>query len=115
MSVYQRIATLIFYSHRIRYLKDWFHVSLQKTEFNFFSRSKRKRSNDGIPVHASQQPASKKSKRTTSDPITMTDDDIKDMLEMSENRVIYQRVMKRKPLEERESVLLFSYVLFAVK
>jgi hypothetical protein len=54
----------------------------------FFSRSKRKRSNDGIPVHASQQPASKKSKRTTSDPITMTDDDIKDMLEMSENRVI---------------------------
>jgi hypothetical protein len=58
-------------------------------KFDFFSRSKRKRSNDGILVHASQQPASKKSKRTTSDPITMTDDDIKDMLEMSENKVIY--------------------------
>ena len=37
----------------------------------------------------------------------MTDDDIKDMLEMSENRVIYQRVMKRKPLEERECPFVF--------
>ena len=42
----------------------------------------------------------------------MTDDDIKDMLEMSENRVIYQRVLQtRKPLEEREFqfvILMFS-------
>ena len=30
------------------------------------------------------QPANKKSKRTTSDPITITDEDIKDMLDMSE-------------------------------
>ena len=37
----------------------------------------------------------------------MTDDDIKDMLEMSENRVIYQRVLKRKPLEERECPFVF--------
>ena len=48
----------------------------------FYFRSKRKRSNDGTPVH--MQPTNKKSKRTTSDPITMTDEDIKDMLDMSE-------------------------------
>ena len=79
----------------------------KKSNSIFFSRSKRKRSNDGIPVHASQQPASKKSKRTTSDPITMTDDDIKDMLEMSENRVIYLKVLKRKQLEEKECPFVF--------
>ena len=84
-------------------------VYQKKRPIEFFSRSKRKRSNDGIPVHASQQPASKKSKRTTSDPITMTDDDIKDMLEMSENRVIYQRVLKRKPLKERVSFCLLMF------
>ena len=37
----------------------------------------------------------------------MTDDDIKDMLEMSENRVIYLKVLKRKPLEEKECPFVF--------